>query len=150
MNRKLVFSIHLVFFVVLFAGMVAAAEMGDKCQLCGMNLSGNENTAYEITFTDGKVITYCCPHCGLYDHAKHQDKIASVRAKDFISGEWMEPKDMVFLFKSTAIPACSPSWIGFGKKEEAEKFQTGFGGTLYDFDKALEERAKMPASMMKM
>ena len=124
-----------------------ATEKAGKCSLCGMNLAGNENTAYEITFKDGKVVTYCCPHCGLYVHATEGDKIQSVRARDFISGEWMSPDDMTFVFKSSALPACAPSWIAFGKKEETSKFKKGFGGTIYDFATALKERAKMPKGM---
>lgn len=150
MKKIMFFRLCSLAFVLLFASFVYAMDMGEKCPLCGMNLAGNENTAYEITLTDGKVVTYCCPHCGLYDHAMNKDKVKSARAKDFISGDWMNPADMTFLFKSTAVPACAPSWIAFDKKEEAEKFQKGFGGTLYIFDKALMERAKMPAGMMKM
>lgn len=150
MKRRTFLWLITLAFALSFSGFVYAMDMGTKCPLCGMNISGNENTAYEITLNDGVVTTYCCPHCGLYDNAMHKDKVKSARAKDFISGEWMDPAGMTFLFKSTAVPACSPSWIAFGKKEEAEKFQKGFGGTLYNFDEALTERAKMPASMMKM
>ena len=134
-------------FLLLLAMGAYAAEMAAKCPLCGMNNAGNENTAYEITFTDGKQATYCCPHCGLYVQATETAKAKEARARDFISGEWMKPHEMTFLFKSGAVPACAPSWIAFGKKAEAEKFQKGFGGTIYSFDQALKERAKMPKGM---
>ncbi len=127
---------------VAFSGIAMAAV---KCPLCGMNMAGNENTAYEVTMADGKKVTYCCPHCGLWAQAK--EKVKSARARDFISGEWMNPHKMVFLANSTAIPACSPSWIAFGSKSDAEKFQKGFGGTIYSFDEALKERVKQPMGM---
>ena len=112
-----------------------------------MNIAGNENTAYEIVYTDNTTVTYCCPHCGLYEHAMKKDSVKSAKARDFISGEWTDPAGMTFLFNSTAVPACAPSWLAFADKAEAEKFQKGFGGTIYSFDQALTERAKMPKGM---
>jgi len=136
-----------VFFALLFAVASYAAEMAAKCTLCGMNLAGNENTAYEIVYMDGTAETYCCPHCGLYMHTTKKDAVKSARARDFISGEWMDPAQMTFVFKSSAVPACAPSWIGFSNKAEAENFQKGFGGTVYSFEESLTERAKMPKGM---
>lgn len=146
-QKKGVFLFSILCFTLILAMACYAVEMGAKCPLCGMNIAGNENTAYEITYMDGTVETYCCPHCGLYEQATKKDSVKSVRARDFISGEWMDPAKMTFIFNSTAVPACAPSWIGFGEKAEAEKFQKGFGGTIYSFDEALSERAKMPKGM---
>lgn len=136
---RLVLLISLVFaFTLAAAGFVSAHEM--KAHKMGCPLEGNENTVYEITFTDGKTIIYGCPHCGLWVHATEKGKVKSARARDFISGEWMDPAKMVFVFNSTAVPACSPSWIAFGEKSEAEKFQKGFGGKIFTFDESLKER----------
>jgi len=134
-----------VVFLFAMAGMSFAA--GDKCPTCGMNLAGNENTAYEITFTDNKTLTYCCAHCGLWDHAAMKDKVKSAMTRDFISGEWLDPAKAIFLFKSSAVPACAPSWIAFGNKAEAEKFRKGFGGKIFNFDEAIKERPKHPKGM---
>ena len=147
MKRNIAVLFGFLFFALLFAFAGYSAEMAGKCSLCGMNLAGNENTAYEIVYMDGTQETYCCPHCGLYEHAMKKDSVKSARARCFISGEWMDPDQAVFLFKSSAVPACAPSWIAFGDKAEAEKFQKGFGGTLYSFEEALTERAKMPKGM---
>ena len=147
MKRNMAVLFSFLFFSLLFAAAGYAAEMAAKCTLCGMNIAGNENTAYEIVYTDGTEETYCCPHCGLYMHTTKKDSVKSSRARDFISGEWIDPAQMTFVFKSSAGPACSPSWIGFGNKAAAEKFQKGFSGTVYSFEEALTERAKMPKGM---
>jgi nitrous oxide reductase accessory protein NosL len=147
MKRTMVVLLGSLFFALLIAFTGNAAEMAEKCTLCGMNLAGNENTAYEITYMDGTVETYCCPHCGLYMHTTKKASVKSARARCFISGEWMDPAQATFVFNSSAVPACSPSWIAFGDKAEAEKFQKGFGGTIYSFEEALTERAKMPKGM---
>ena len=138
--------------LLLVLSVVALADShGGKCPLCGMNIAGNENTAYEITYKDGTTTTYCCPHCGLWEHSEKKGDIQSARARDFISGDWGDPSTMVYLFKSKAIPACAPSWIAFAKESEAKKFRKGFGGTIFTFEDALKERMKHPKGMeMKM
>src|SRR4030067_1629109 len=104
-----------------------------------------KNTNKKIPKTSIKPFLFRCPHCGLWEHARNKDKIASVRARDFISGEWMDVSKMYMLYHSDAVPACSDSWIAFGKKDEAVKFQKGFGGKIYTFEDALEERGKQPS-----
>ena len=145
MRNKAVFILLTIAFVALAAGAVYASF--DKCPLCGMNIAGNENTAYEVVFSDGNSATYCCPHCGLWVHGSDKDNIKEARARDFISGEWMDPSDMYFVFKSKAIPACAPSWIAFAKESEAKKFAKGFGGKVFSFSKAVKERLKHPRGM---
>jgi nitrous oxide reductase accessory protein NosL len=147
MKRKMAVLFGVLFLGLLFATVGYAAEMAEKCPMCGMNIAGNENTAYEIVYMDGTAETYCCPHCGLYMHATKKESVKSAKARDFVSGEWMDPAQMTFVFKSSAVPACAPSWIAFGDKAEAALFQKGFGGTIYFFEEALTERAKMPKGM---
>ena len=145
MRKKAVYVILAILCVAVVSGVAYAAF--DKCHLCGMNITGNENTAYEVQYKDGKTSTLCCPHCGLWVQASDKAGIKQARARDFISGEWMDPAKMYFVFKSKAIPACNPSWIAFGKKSEAEKFVKGFGGKVFSFKAALKERLKHPKGM---
>lgn len=146
-NIKLfmVIALAIVFTFTMIGLADAAAE---KCPLCGMKMAGNENTAYEIEKRDGTTKTFCCAHCGLWANAKRKAHIKSAKARDFISGEWDDASNMVYLFKSSAVPACAPGWIAFSSREEAEKFQKGFGGTIYTFEEALIERPKHPKGMM--
>jgi nitrous oxide reductase accessory protein NosL len=133
--------------VLLILAVAGAATAQDKCPLCGMSLSGNENTAFVVTMKTGETVTYCCPHCGLWVMATEKDKVQSAKARDFISGEWIGAEKAVYLYKSKAVPACSPSWIAFGSKKEAEMFKKGFGGTIYEYEAALKARAKDPKAM---
>jgi len=134
-------------FFVFFVATAIPASAEDKCSLCGMNVAGNENTAFVVEKTSGETVTYCCSHCGLWVMAKEADTVKSAKVRDFISGEWVNPKDAVYLFNSKAVPACSPSWIAFAKKTEAEMFSKGFEGTIYSYDEAIKKRAEMPKGM---
>jgi nitrous oxide reductase accessory protein NosL len=133
--------------VLLILAVAGAATAQDKCPLCGMTISGNENTAFAVTMKTGEEVTYCCAHCGLWVLAMEKDKVQSAKTRDFISGELIGAEKAVYLYKSKAVPACSPSWIAFGSKKEAEMFKKGFGGTIYDYEAALKARAKEPKSM---
>jgi nitrous oxide reductase accessory protein NosL len=135
---------------LLISSIAVAAQAADNCPLCGMTLSGNENTAFVVTMKTGEEVTYCCAHCGLWVMATEQDKVQSAKTRDFISGEWVDAAKAVYLHKSKAVPACAPSWIAFGSKKQAGMFQKGFGGKLYDYGQALKARAKEPKTMMEM
>jgi nitrous oxide reductase accessory protein NosL len=145
MKRNVIVSFVVV--AALLVSMVSIASAADRCPLCGMSISGNENTAMVITMQAGEEVTYCCPHCGLWVLATEKDKVKSAKTRDFISGEWIVPDKAVYLYKSKAVPACSPSWLAFGSKKEAEMFKKGFGGTIYGYEEALKFRAKQPQAM---
>ncbi len=142
--RKIPFIVAAVLVIVLVA---ASANAEEKCSLCGMNLAGNENTAFVVEKTSGETVTYCCAHCGLWVMAKEADAVKSAKTRDFIGGEWINAKEAVYLFNSKAVPACAPSWIAFAKKKDAEKFRKGFGGTVMTYDRAVKKRAAMPQGM---
>ena len=131
-------------FVLFLTGFALAEE---KCPLCGMNIAGNENTAFVIEKNSGETITYCCPHCGLWVVSQEGKDIKSAKSRDMISGEWLDASKAVYLFGSKATPACTPSWLSFGDKAEAEMFQKGFGGTILIYEEALKKRASMPQGM---
>jgi nitrous oxide reductase accessory protein NosL len=143
--RRLPLVSLLLFVLIVAVAIPAIAE--EKCPLCGMNISGNENTAFVVEKTSGESVTYCCPHCGLWVMAKEADTVKSAKARDIISGEWVNAKDAVYVFNSKAVPACAPSWIAFEKKKEAEMFKKGFGGEILSYDAAIKKRATMPEGM---
>jgi len=145
MKRTTIVVLALALLLVLAVAGAATAQ--DKCPLCGMTISGNENTAFVVTMKTGEEVTYCCAHCGLWVLATETDKVQSAKSRDFISGEWIGAEKAVYLYKSKAVPACSPSWIAFGSKKQAEMFKKGFGGKLYDYNAALKARAKEPKGM---
>jgi nitrous oxide reductase accessory protein NosL len=136
----------LVAFVVAIA-IPAAAGAAEKCPLCGMNMAGNENTAFVVEKTDGTSVGYCCPHCGLWVLSSEAASVKSAKARDFIGGEWVDAKAAVYVYNSKAVPACAPSWIAFAKKGEAEMFIKGFGGELLSYDEAVAKRGTMPKGM---
>ncbi|RMD58774.1 MAG: hypothetical protein D6828_02380 [Nitrospirae bacterium] len=122
-------------------------EQQKRCPICGMLLKGNENTAFVIEWKNGDETTYCCPHCGLWVVAQGDERILFAKTRDFISGEWVDAKKAFYLFNSKAVPACSPSWISFERKKDAERFQKGFGGEIYTYEEAIKKRAGMPKEM---
>lgn len=133
-----------------FISLAAIAQAADTCPVCGVDLEEEANTAYEITFTNGQISVYCCPHCGLWEQITSKTRISSARARDFITGQWKDASTMVFLGGSSAAPSCTPSWIAFAKKADAEKFRKAFGGTILSYDDALAVRANQPKASGKL
>lgn len=147
MNRK---TFALVFITLAFISLASIAQASSTCPICGVDLDEEANTACEITFTSGQVSVYCCPHCGLWEQITSKGRIAGARARDFITGQWRDVSTMFYLGGSSATPSCTPSWIAFARKADAEKFRKAFGGTILSYDDALAVRANQPKSSGKM
>lgn len=137
----------LVFVFSLVLSITGIAVAADKCPICGMSISEHENTAFVITMNTGEDVTYCCAHCGLWVMATEKDKVKSAKTRDFISGQWMDASKAVYVYHSKAVPSCSPSWIAFRSRKEAEMFKKGFGGKIYGYEEGLKVRAKQPKNM---
>lgn len=59
-------------------------------------------------------------------------------ATDFLHGHVITASQAHYLVLSDLTICCSPSVLAFAKKEEAIKFQVGFGGRILDFHLALD------------
>jgi hypothetical protein len=87
----------------------------------------------------GKTVCACCAHCGLLLFKELQcNEVQSCMTRDFISGNPINCFSAWYVIDSSAVPCCSPSVIAFGNKEDAEKFEKGFGGKVFDFESAVQ------------
>lgn len=57
---------------------------------------------------------------------------------DFLHGHMISANQAFYLIGSDLNICCVPSILSFGSKQEAEKFQTGFGGKLAGMDEAIQ------------
>ena len=105
----------------------------DKCFFC--NGPTNERTAFIIQMQDGNQRSACCPHCGLM--ALHQSGVLSAMSCDFIYGRMVNARQATFVLGSAVNLCCEPSVLCFGSEEEAQRFQQGFGGSVYSLESAL-------------
>lgn len=111
------------------------------CPKCGKEIR-TENARFYVVYKDGKKETFGCPHCGLSEINK--GGVKSAMATDFLRGKKLDAKSAFYLKGSEFGTCCTPYWLTFSSKDEAEKFSKGFGGKVLTYDEALKEPEVQP------
>ena len=104
-----------------------------NCQLCHQPIQSR--TAFTILAEGDEPLQACCPHCGFLLLPTARDVVA-ILTKDFLYGHTLNAKQGFYLLDSAVTVCCEPSTLCFATREDGERFQTGFGGTLLTFDEA--------------
>jgi DeoR/GlpR family transcriptional regulator of sugar metabolism len=103
------------------------------CQLCDQAIQSR--IAFTIQVANGEPIQSCCPHCGILLLPTVRDVI-SVLTKDFLYGHTISAQQGIYLLDSTVTVCCKPSALCFASREDAARFQKGFGGMFMTFAEA--------------
>ncbi|MFD2673613.1 DeoR family transcriptional regulator [Marinicrinis sediminis] len=94
--------------------------------------------AVQVIRTDQTVEHACCAHCALLRYADMESEISHLLCKDFILDTTLSAQMATFLFNpSVHINCCQPQVLAFQSRQDALKFQTGFGGEVYGFKQAV-------------
>jgi hypothetical protein len=112
-----------------------AEERERRCPVCEGPMK--ERTVFVIQLQNGEHRSVCCPHCGLL--ALDQPAVRVALATDFIYGRIINAHQAIYLIGSAVKICCSPSALCFENKEEAQRFQAGFGGRLCGLEEARAE-----------
>lgn len=120
-------------------GMALAAESVSApatCGMCGKAMT-NAHVGFIIVQPDGQKERLGCAGCGL---AMLKDAPKGVKAKtlDFMRGDEIDARAAYYVRGSSFTACCEPSFLAFAKKDEAERFTKGFGGTVMDFEAAYQ------------
>lgn len=127
----------------VFGGAVARQASGKiGCAMCG--IEPKERTAFVLQCADGSQLQACCPHCGIMLLSARL-QVVSALAADFLHGRMVNVRTATFLVDPDLTVCCTPSVLCFQRREEAEKFQRGFGGEVMDLANA---QSYLRASMM--
>jgi hypothetical protein len=114
----------------VFGGAVARQASGKSgCAMCGM--APRERTAFVLQCADGSQLQACCPHCGIM-LLSARPHVVSALAADFLHGRMINVRTATFLVDPDLTVCCTPSVLCFQHRDEAEKFQSGFGGEVMD------------------
>jgi len=115
---------------------LAVDEFGeDSCAMCGKPTQGKQ--VFIIYLADGGQKTTCCAHCGLMLLTVTKGAWQSL-AMDFLHGHMISANQAIYLIGSDLTVCCIPSILTFGSRQEAERFQAGFGGELASMDDAIQ------------
>lgn len=110
-----------------------APAQSNTCALCRREVS--DRSQMLVMLPSRKVTTYCCPHCGL-SNIEISPAAGSIYATDFLYGTLTDAFRATFLIASAVDICCTPSVLCFKRRDDAERFQQGFGGELYSLEEA--------------
>lgn len=106
------------------------------CTMCNKPVS--ERTIFIVQLESGEQKHACCAHCGLMIQGQSKDAWQSLTA-DYLFGHMVSANQAFFVMGSDINVCCVPSILSFGSKQDAEKFQKGFGGILMNMNEAIHQ-----------
>ena len=111
------------------------AENINQCMMCNKTIS--ERTVFIVRLESGEQKRACCAHCGLMFQSQLKDALQSLTA-DYLHGHIISADHAVYIIGSDLTICCVPSVLSFGTRQDAEKFQKGFGGTLANMKETIQ------------
>lgn len=106
-----------------------------SCAMCNKLSSGR--TVFIVQFENGDKKRACCAHCGLMIQSVSK-KVKQSFTADYLYGHIVNANQAVYLVGSELNICCLPSILSFGSKQDAEKFQKGFGGAILDMNQSIK------------
>lgn len=106
------------------------------CFYCSRHV--RERLAYRLILPDHVIRQACCAHCGLLLHQQFKDAAIQAICHDFLTETTISALQASFVLDADLdIGCCQPQVLSFGRKEDAERFVKGFGGSVYTFQGAM-------------
>lgn len=102
-------------------------EKSAICAMCSKPVP--QRTVFIVKFENGEEQRACCAHCGLMLQSRTESVWQTMMA-DYLYGHMISAGQAYYVIGSEVNICCVPSVLAFGSKQEAEKFQKGFGGQL--------------------
>lgn len=116
-----------------------ASEQSDlvksPCAMCGKTIIGLK--VFTVHLTNGEHKSTCCAHCGLMLQTQTKG-VWQAMTMDFLHGYMISANQAIYLIDCDLKVCCVPTILTFGSQQEAERFQTGFGGKLASMDEAIQ------------
>ena len=112
-----------------------------KCFFCGDPL--NDRAPFVIQLQDGSQRRACCPRCGLM--ALSLSPVATAVANNFLYGRMVNVYQATFLVGSSVDLCCVPSALCISNEADARRFQTSFGGQVYDLEQPIAQLYRLMA-----
>jgi DeoR/GlpR family transcriptional regulator of sugar metabolism len=111
------------------------ADNINQCAMCNKPIF--ERTVFIVRLENGEQKRTCCAHCGLMMQNQSRNILQSLTA-DYLFGHMISANQAIYILGSDLTICCVPSVLSFGSRQNAEKFQRGFGGTTANIEEALQ------------
>jgi DeoR family transcriptional regulator, copper-sensing transcriptional repressor len=108
------------------------SEAENRCQMCQQEI--RPQLAFVLQFDNDTPKQACCPHCGLMMSTMQNP--AMMLATDFLHGNKVNALQATYLLEPELSTCCFPPVVAFAAREDALRFQRGFGGEMMSFSEA--------------
>jgi nitrous oxide reductase accessory protein NosL len=142
MKRPVLIGIGLALCLILI-GIAFAQEDIQKCpscKYCGMNRQQFAHSRVYIVYDDGTTVGTCSIHCAAIDLALNIDKTPkAIQVGDYQTRSLIDAEKAFWVIGGAKMGVMTKraKWA-FEKKDDAEKFISGNGGTLAAIDEAVK------------
>jgi copper chaperone NosL len=139
-------SLLVVFFLgaLLLSGNFLCAQediqKAKDCPYCGMNRGQFAHSRMLITYDDGSEVGLCSLHCAAIELSLKLDKTpSSIGVGDYNTKKLIDAEKATWVMggNKPGVMSKNAKWA-FEKKEDAQAFVTGNGGTIASFDQAMK------------
>ncbi|MBM7110621.1 DeoR family transcriptional regulator [Brevibacillus laterosporus] len=80
----------------------------------------------------------CCAHCALLRYQDCREDVLQIICRDFLTDTTISAQMACFLLHTDInLHCCQPQALPFESVHQAQQFQKGFGGAIYDFEGAI-------------
>lgn len=119
------------------AEIIQEGEGREWCPICGMKLQAYYKTNHAVKLKDGTKKQYCSIRCLAVDFPAISDKINEISVVAIDTEKLINVKEATYVIGSKIQGTMTAvSKLAFSSKEEAQKFQTLYGGELGSFEEA--------------
>ncbi|MCA1900006.1 MAG: DeoR family transcriptional regulator [Chloroflexi bacterium] len=125
-------------------GAALAEPSPNQCAMCGKPIL--ERTIFIVHLESGEQKRACCAHCGLIIQG-HAKGVQQSLTADYLRGHILSAGQATYLLDSEMAVCCMPSALTFGSRQDAEKFQKGFGGKIANMREAVEYLRENPKGL---
>ncbi|MBW4437717.1 MAG: DeoR family transcriptional regulator [Pleurocapsa minor GSE-CHR-MK-17-07R] len=122
--------------IEVLPGDASPGAESSACAMCGQAIS--PRVGFTVRLTSGQSIATCCAHCGLsgMQHTP-MDDVRAILTRDFLYQQTLDARDAWFVIDSQVALCCRPGVLCFATRDDATRFQAGFGGSVHAFADAM-------------
>jgi hypothetical protein len=99
-----------------------------ECYIC--HRVHRSRTPMVLRMSDGSHRHTCCPHCGLMALLDSQPLVTSALVSDFLYSRMVNCRAASYVIGAQISFCCTPTILAFERREDAQRFQRGFGGQV--------------------
>lgn len=107
------------------------------CSYC--NKQSNTRLSVQLIKLNQRIEHTCCAHCGLLRYQQIEKEVSQIICYDFLKDTMVSARIATYVINSDIhLNSCQSQVIIFDSIKKAKQFQMGFGGSIHNFEEAIQ------------